>query len=180
MTTSVEAAASNNFLLPNATIIVVFLIFLAILFVFYRFIVPPLTKAMQERDEMVKKQVEDRDNALRRLTQAEERYNEALAEARAEAASIRDGARTCAPKRSASMREETDRQVEQIRVRGEEQLTAQRKQTVQQLRSEIGALSTQLAGRVLGSPIGQDGAHRSTVERFLADLEQGSTAGGKS
>ena len=57
--------APPNFLVPNATIFVVFVIFLLVLFFFYRFVVPPLTKAMAERDEMIRKQVEDRDNAQR-------------------------------------------------------------------------------------------------------------------
>ena len=37
------AAETQNFLVPNATIFVVSLIFLVILWFFYRFIVPPLT-----------------------------------------------------------------------------------------------------------------------------------------
>jgi F-type H+-transporting ATPase subunit b len=178
--TTVLAAESNNFLLPNATIIVVFLIFLAILFTFYRFIVPPLTKAMRERDEMVKKQAEDRDNAVRRLKQAEERYETSLAEARAEAASIRDAARADAQQIRDEMREKTDREVAEIRQRGEEQLTAQRQEAVRQLRTEIGGLSTQLAGRILGKPMDEDGPHRSTIDRFLADLDEKQPAGGKS
>ena len=66
--------AAQNFLVPNATIIVVFLIFLAILFFFYRFVVPPLTKAMAERDDMNRKQAEERDQAVRTLAEAKERY----------------------------------------------------------------------------------------------------------
>jgi len=57
------AAGTQNFLVPNATIIVEIIIFLAILFFFYRFVVPPLTKAMDERDEMNRKKVEERDTA---------------------------------------------------------------------------------------------------------------------
>ncbi len=169
MRTTVEAA--NNFLLPNATIIVVFLIFLVILFVFYRFIVPPLTKAMGERDEMVKKQVEERDEAIRKLRQAEERHDKALAEARTEAARIRDEARADAQKIREDMRAETDREVEQIRLRGEEQLAAHRQEAVRSLRGDIGGLSTTLAGRILGTPMGEDGPQATTVERFLAELD---------
>ena len=84
-----EGGETPNFLVPNATIFVVFVIFLLILFFFYRFVVPPLTKAMAERDEMNRKQAEDRDNAQRRLAEAEERYQKALAEARGEAGRIR-------------------------------------------------------------------------------------------
>ena len=42
------AAGTTNFLVPNATIIVVSVIFLVILGFFYRFIVPPLTKPLPQ------------------------------------------------------------------------------------------------------------------------------------
>ena len=167
MTTSVLAAGSNNFLLPNATIIVEFLIFLAILFFFYRFVVPPLTRAMRERDEMMRKQ-------------AEERYETALGEARATAASIRDEARAAAQQIRDEMRAETDREVAEIRQRGEEQLAEQREQAMQQLRDDIGDLSVQLATRILGEQP-PESVRRSTVDRFLRESidETAKTAGGR-
>lgn len=169
-TVSVAAEGTPNFLLPNATIIVEFLLFGIILLVFYRYIVPPLAKAMREREEMIKKQVEDRDDAIRRLRQAEERYEAALAEARSEAAGIRDEARVAAQAIRDDKREQTDREVEQIWLRGEEQLAAQREQAVRQLRTEIGGLSTQLASRILGEQLADGGPQRATVDRFIADL----------
>ncbi len=57
------AAETQNFLVPNATIFVVSLIFVVILWFFYRFVVPPLTKAMAERDEMNRRQDVDSDLA---------------------------------------------------------------------------------------------------------------------
>ena len=171
MTLAAAAEETPNFLVPNATIFVVFIIFLLVLFFFYRFVVPPLTRAMAERDEMNRKQVEDRDNAQRRLSEAEQRYQKALAEARGEAAKIRDEARAEAQKIRDDMRAETDREVAEIQRRGAEQLAAQRDEAVRSLRAEIGGLSTQLAERVLGRSLPGDGAHRSTVDSFLADLD---------
>jgi F-type H+-transporting ATPase subunit b len=166
-----QAKETPNFLLPNATSIVVFAIFLLVLFFFYRFVVPPLTKAMAERDEMNRKQVEDRDNAQRKLAEAEQRYEKALAEARGEAAKIRDEARAEAQKIRDDMKADTDREVAEIHRRGAEQLAAQREEAVRSLRAEIGGLSTQLAERVLGRSLPGDDSHRSTVDEFLRDLD---------
>jgi F-type H+-transporting ATPase subunit b len=167
-----QAKETPNFLLPNATSIVVFVIFLVILLFFYRFVVPPLTKAMAERDEMNRKQVEDRENAQRKLVEAEQRYEKALAEARGEAAKIRDEARAEAQKIRDDMKAETDREVAEIHRRGEEQLATQREEAVRSLRAEIGGLSTQLAERVLGRPLAGDGSYRATIDAFLADLDR--------
>lgn len=169
--TSVLAAEEQQdiFILPNATFFVELIIFLVILWIFAKFIVPPLSKAMREREEMNRKQVEDRDNALRKLEEAQQRYDTALAEARAEGTAIRDEARADAQQIRDDMRAQTDREVEQIYARGEEQLAARRAETVRALRGEVGGLSTQLAEKVLGS-----GAQprQDTVDRFLGELDQ--------
>lgn len=172
-------AAEDIFLFPNGTIIVEFVLFLIILFVFYRYVVPPLTKAMSERQEMLKKQAEDRAESARKVEAAEERYRAAMAEARAEAAAIRDEARADAQRIRDEMREKTDREVERIRQQGEVALAKQREQAVRELRGEIGGLSTQLAARILGEPLGEDGPHRSTVDRFIAELDEEQAADGR-
>lgn len=169
--TSVLAAENSNFLVPNATIFVELLLFLLILWIFSRFVVPPLTKAMREREEMNRKQAGDREEATRRLQEAEERYQAALADARKEATAIRDEARAEAQRIRDEMRAETDREVARIREQGEQQLAEQRQQVLAELRNDIGGLSTQLAGRILGTPMGTDGPQRQTVDRFLADLD---------
>lgn len=165
-----EAEESPNFLVPNATFLVELVLFGIFFFIFARFIVPPLSRAMRERDEMVRKQAEDSQAAARRLEQAQERFDAALAEARAEGTKIRDEARAEANEIREQMRAKADAEVQRIRQQGEEQLASQREQAVQQLRSDIGGLSTELAERVVGSPVATGGS-RSTVDRFLADLD---------
>ncbi len=172
MTTEVMAAASNNFLLPNATFFAELVAFALILFVLYRYVVPPLSKALRERQEMIQKQVEDSEEAARKLRAAEERYESALAEARTEAAKIRDAARADADRIRVELRERAEQEVARIRQRGEEQLAAEREQAVRELRSQIGELSLQLATRIVGQEL--DGTERrsDTIDRFLEELDQ--------
>jgi F-type H+-transporting ATPase subunit b len=84
MTRVLAAEENSNFLVPNATFFVELLLFLIILFIFARFIVPPLSRAMAEREQMIRRAAEDRDEAGRKLQEAEERYQAALAEAHKE------------------------------------------------------------------------------------------------
>lgn len=178
VTLAAEGGGQSNFLLPNGTFFVELLLFVIVFIIFTKWIVPPLAKSMQERQDMVRKQAEDREEAVQQLKLAQEKYETALAEARTEAAKIRDEARADAQKIRDEMRADTDREVARIHQQGEEQLAAQRDETVRALRAEIGGLSTDLAGRILGAPLPAEGAHRSTVEQFLADLEQKQNAGG--
>lgn len=169
MTSTVLAA--DNFLLPNGTFIAELVAFVIILFVLWKYVVPPLSRSLQERQDMIQKQVEDSEEAGRKLRAAEERYEQALAEARTEAAKIRDTARADGERIREEMREQASAEVERIRQRGEEQLAAQRDQVVRQLRGELGGLSVQLAEQLVGHELADDQSKRSTVDRFLAQLD---------
>jgi len=172
MTERVLAAeSSSNFLVPNGTFIVELVIFLIILAVFWRYMVPPVQKAMAGRQEMIRRQIEENRKAHELLEQADAKYREVLAEARTEAAKIRDEARAEAGKIKAELREQADREVAQIRQRGEEQLATQREQVLRQLRSEIGDLAVTLAGRIVGESMADEARRRGTVDRFIEELD---------
>jgi F-type H+-transporting ATPase subunit b len=164
--------AADNFLLPNGTMIAELIAFVIILFVLWKYVVPPLSKSLQARQDMVQKQVEEAEEATRRLKAAEDRYEQALAEARTEAAKIRDTARADSEQIRVELREAADAEVERIRQRGEEQLISQREQVVRQLRGELGGLAVQLAEQLVGRELADEGAKRSTVDRFLVELDE--------
>ncbi|MDN5915976.1 MAG: F0F1 ATP synthase subunit B [Pseudonocardia sp.] len=188
MTTATMAAANQNFLLPNATFFVELVLFLVLFFVMARFVVPPLAKAMRDREEMVRKAARDREEATKELRQAEVRYQSELSDARVEAARIRDEARAEAQGIRDEMRRTADQEVARIREQGEEQLATQRTDAFRQLRGEIGGLSSELAERVVGRSLPAGAGRQSTVDRFLAELDEksgtsastSSTSGGSS
>jgi F-type H+-transporting ATPase subunit b len=184
-----ESEGGNNFLVPNFTLVIEVLAFLLILFILYRYVWPPLSKAMNDRQAMISKGVEDSNEAARKLKQAEERYDAAIAEVRSEAARIRDDARADATRIREELKAQADAEVERIRQRGEEQLASQRDQAVRQLKTEIGGLSMQLAQRIVGDSLIDEDRKRATVDTFLAELDglapkddrrEASTAGGPS
>ena len=161
----------QNFLIPNATFFVELVIFLIILGVIWRYVVPPVRRAMNERQDMVRKQIEESEQAAKRLAEAERRYQDALTEARTEAAKIREGARADAQRAKEEMREQADQEVARIRQRGEEQLRTQREQVVRELHSEVGQLAVTLAGRLVRESVVDEERRSGTVDRFLDELE---------
>jgi len=175
MTTTVAAPADGGgdqvFLIPNATFFVELAIFLAILYVIWRYVIPPVKKAMNDRQEMIRGQIEESERTRQRLQEAETRYQQALAEARVEAAKIREAARADAAVIKDEMRQQAEQEVARIQQRGEEQLATQREQVVRELRAELGRLSVTLAGRIVGESLTEDARRAGTVDRFLAELE---------
>src|ERR687893_430616 len=165
------AGGGNIFLIPNATFFVELVIFLLVLGVVWRYVVPPVKRAMNERQEMVRRQIEEAQQARTRLEEAEARYSQALAEARVEAAKIRETARADAQEIKDEMRQQAEQEVARIRQRGEEQLATQREQVVRELRGELGKLAVTLAGRIVSESVADDARRAGTVDRFLDELQ---------
>ena len=54
-----EGGGTSNFLIPNGTFFVVLIIFLIVLGVIGKWVVPPVSKVLSEREAMLKQTVED-------------------------------------------------------------------------------------------------------------------------
>src|SRR5215472_4550304 len=83
------AAAGSNFLIPNATFFVELVAFLIVLGVLWRYVVPPVQRAMNARQEMARKLVSDSEEAKQLLEQARTAYKAGVADARRDAAQLR-------------------------------------------------------------------------------------------
>jgi F-type H+-transporting ATPase subunit b len=159
------------FLLPNGTFFVELAIFLIIIFVIGKYIVPPINKAMEERQEVIRSSL---DSAIDREAQAaamQAQYQDQLAEARTEAGQIR----TQAQADKAAMVEEAKREAAeaaaQVAQRAEAALEVERASTVASLRQEVGTLAVTLAGKVVGESLQDDARASAIVDGFIADLE---------
>jgi F-type H+-transporting ATPase subunit b len=166
-----HVVASDNFLLPNATFIAELIAFLIILGVLGRYVLPPIQKAIRQRQEMIKQQVEDAEQAKEKLAEAEKKYQDALNEARTEAAQIRENARAEAQRTVEELRAQALEEQQRIIARGDEQLASQRTQIVRELRSEIGTLAVELAEKIVEQRLSDEASVSATVDAFLAGLE---------
>jgi F-type H+-transporting ATPase subunit b len=84
---TVLAGGTNNFLIPNGTIFFELLLFLVVLWILAKKIVPRISEAIEQRQETIRKQFEDAKSAKQRLEAAEREYQTALAETRRESRS---------------------------------------------------------------------------------------------
>lgn len=170
--TVVLAAAQENPVLPNATFFAELFAFLIILFVLWKWVIPPIQRSMQERQDAIRSQFEESQRAKERLEATERDYREALAGARHEAARMREEAREQGASIIAEMREQARSESERIVANAHQRIEADRRQAVAQLRTEVGTLATELAGRIVGESLADDARQRRVVDRFLAELEE--------
>jgi F-type H+-transporting ATPase subunit b len=166
-----HVVAGGNFLVPDATFIAELVTFLLILAVIGRYILPYIQKAMRERQEMIRKQVEDSEEAKTKLAEAEKAYQNALSEARTEAAQIRENARAEAQRTVEELRTQAQEEQARIIARGEEQLASQRSAIVRELRAEIGTLAVELSEKIVSQRLSDDAEVSATVDAFVAALE---------
>lgn len=177
---SQHVVAANNFLLPNATFIAEFIAFILILGIVAKYILPRLQGPLRERQELIRQQMQDADDAKLRLAEAEKKYQEALNEARTEAAQIRENARAEAQRTIEELHQKAQEDAARIVQRGEEQLASQRASIVRELRGEIGTLAVELSEKIVDQRLADDAQVSATVDAFLAGLEshEKATSGG--
>jgi F-type H+-transporting ATPase subunit b len=164
--------ASGNFLIPDATFLAEIVAFLLILAFMWKYVVPPLQKNLAARQDVIRQQLEDARLAAERLSAAETDYAAALAEARTEAARTREDARRIRQEIIDTAKDEARAAAEEVTRLAEERLQVQHRQVLAELRSEVGQLAIELAGRIVGESLTDEGLQHRIVDRFLAELDQ--------
>jgi F-type H+-transporting ATPase subunit b len=164
-------------IIPHPGELILGIIAFAILYFLYkRFVVPRLEDMLAERRDQIEGGIERAETMQAEAKAALDRYNAQLAEARTEAAQIREQARTEGQQILEEMRVQAQEESARILARGQEQIQAARQQVVNELRAQIGTLAVDLAGRVVGESLADDARRSGTVDRFLDELD-GMTAG---
>lgn len=169
---TVLAAEELNPLIPHPIEIVVGTVaFLLLLFVLRKTVFPIFEKTFAERTDKIEGGMKRAEEAQEQANRLKADYEERIVGLRAEAARIRDDARAEGTQIKAELRAQAEEEAARITQRGEEQIAAARDQAVRQLRGEIGGLSVQLAGRLIGSELADTDKRRGTVDSFLAELD---------
>ncbi len=180
MSVALLAAATEetpNFLVPNATFFFELLAFFIVLTVLWRFVVPPVNRAMTSRQDTIRKQLDEGRESKARLEAAEAEFQQALHDTKADAARIRDEARVEGQAIVEEHRQRAQEEADRIAVREHSRLEAERQQIVTQMRSEIGEIAVTLAGKIVGESLDDEARQRRMIERFIADLESGEHGG---
>jgi F-type H+-transporting ATPase subunit b len=168
----VLAAETPNPVLPIWQELVLGLIAFGVLyFVLWKFVFPRMEQTFKARVDAIEggiKRAEERQAEANALF---EQYKQQLAEARNEAAVIRDRAHADANAIREDMLRQAQEERERIVAAGQDQLNQQRATLVRELRAEMGELAVDLASRIVGEALADEARRRGTVERFLTDLE---------
>src|SRR3954454_11761842 len=118
---------ADNFLVPNGTFLVELLAFLVLLFLLGKFIIPPINRAMTARQDAIRAEFAELDEAKSEASAAEEEFKAQIADARHEAARIREEAREQGAAIIAEMRGQAQAEAARIVEHAHTQIEADRK-----------------------------------------------------
>ncbi len=167
------AEEPQNPLIPHLDELVIGLIAFVIVFgILAKKLLPNINKVLEERREAIEGGIEKADEARIEAESVLEQYKAQLAEARHEAARLRQEALEQGTALKEDLRAEGQRQREEIIAAGHAQIEADRKQAALTLRQDVGKLATDLAGKLVGESLEDHARQSRTIDRFLNELEE--------
>jgi F-type H+-transporting ATPase subunit b len=154
------------------------LAFVVVLVFFIWKALPRLNAALDERRDAIEGGIKRAEEAQAGAQEALDQYKAQLAEARTEAASIRESAREDAKRIRAELVEQAQADAARVVANAQTQIEAERQSALASLRAEVGAIAIDLASVVVGASL-DDKRSKDIVDRFLGDLEASEAATAK-
>ncbi|RFS81916.1 F0F1 ATP synthase subunit B [Actinomadura spongiicola] len=170
---SVLAAEENNPLIPHTFELVVGIFSFAVVMIFLgKVLTPRIQKTLAERTEAIEGGLERAEQAQQEAQQVLDEYKAQQKAAALEASNERRKAEEQGAQIIAQAKEQAQVEARRIVENAKAQIEAERQQALQSLRAEIGALSVELAGRVVGESLEDSARQSRVVDRFLEELEE--------
>jgi F-type H+-transporting ATPase subunit b len=167
---AVLAEKTNNFLIPNGTFFFELIVFALILIFLYKKVIPRISSMVEKRQETIRQQFEDAENAKKEAEKAKEEYNTALAQVRAEISRLREEANAEKQQIISEARTTARQEAEAVAEQERAKLATERQQVLMSLRNEIGELAFTLSEKIVRDTLRDDDRQRKLVDDFIAGV----------
>jgi F-type H+-transporting ATPase subunit b len=166
------SSSSPNPLVPNWTeVIVGALAFFVVFGVLWKVLLPRIMTTLNDRTDAIEGGLERAAVAQADANRLKEQYQAQLADARHEAARMREQSREEGAAIIAEMRVQAQAEATRITEAARAQIEVDRQQAFASLRTEIGILSVQLASKIVGESLEDEARQSRVVDRFLEELD---------
>ena len=123
--------------------------FAVLLFLMWKFALPQVRSMMTAREEKIRDDLEQAENARTSAEEEKARYEASLAEARGEAGTIIEEARQAAEQVRRDLIARAEVEANDIKERAQVDIAAQQQRALTELRTDVAALSIDLAERIV-------------------------------
>ncbi|MGH9105945.1 MAG: F0F1 ATP synthase subunit B [Acidimicrobiales bacterium] len=167
--------AASNFLVPNATFIVEWVIFLAVLGFLAKWVLPPLNRMLEGRQRTIQNALDEAEQATSRARELAEQRRVALDEARQEARSLRDEATKVGEQLRQELQKRGEEEYQRLVSRAAADIEASARKASEALRGQVAGLVMVVVERVLGEGMTVADQQR-LIDHAIAEVEaQGHT-----
>ncbi|REC95098.1 F0F1 ATP synthase subunit B [Kushneria indalinina] len=153
----------------NMTLIGQMIAFAIFVWFCMKYVWPPITQALTERQQRIQDGLEEADRARAELHKANEQAEETLRESREEAARILDNTRARANQMIEEARNDARAEGERMIANARSEIDSEIQQAKSELRAQVATLAIQGAERILESSIDEK-KHREMVDRLAEEL----------
>jgi F-type H+-transporting ATPase subunit b len=168
---------ASVFLLPNGTFIVELIVFLVILFLITKYILPPLNRAMTSRQEQIRSSLEAAERARLDAASADDERRHALEGARVQAREIVAQANRTADQLAADARTRAEVEYQRIVSSADAEVALARQRAVDEAAGRLGELVLEVVERIIGREVDAE-AHRDLIDEAVAAVQSESGTGG--
>ena len=170
--------ASSNFLVPGPTFVVELVIFLIVLWALNKWVLPPVNRAMEARQQTIERSLAEAEEATKRAHELEEQRERILEQGRAEARALKDEAARVGEQLREQLRKQGEDEYERLVNRASSDIEAATRRAAEELRAQVAGLVVAVVERVLedgASLVGQG----ELVDRAISAVEAQAVAGGQ-
>ena len=164
------------FLLPNGTFFIELIVSIILILAIYKWVLPPINKAMEERQEKIRESLEAADRARADALAADDERRTVLEEARQQAREIVATANRTAEQIRTDAQARGVGDYDRIVGNADAEITLARQRAVEEAAARMGEIVMEVVERVIGREVDAE-AHRDLIDEAVAAL-RADTAGG--
>ena len=164
------------FLLPNGTFFIELAVSIVLILLIYKYVIPPINKAMEERQEKIRASLEAADQARADAEAADDERRTILEEARHQAREIVAQANRTAEQVRTDAQGRGQSEYERIVATAETEIELARQRAVEESAARLGEIVMDVVERVIGREVAVE-AHRDLIDEAVTAL-RADTGGG--
>jgi F-type H+-transporting ATPase subunit b len=168
--------AESIFLLPNGTFFVELAVVIVILILFAKYILPPLNKALEERQEKIRVSLEAADKAKADAAAAGDERQQLLTEARNQARDIVANAQATSDQVKADQAARGQAEYDRIVAAAGQEVEAIRQRAIDEASARVGQIAFELVSKIVGREV-NEATHQDLVREAVAALNAEASRG---
>ena len=161
--------ATSVFLIPNGTFVVELLVVLVILYLMTKYILPPLNRALEGRQEKIRQSLASAEAARAEAALAGDERARLLGEARDQARLIVETAQATSDQVKAEAGARGQAEYDRILANAQNEVASARQRAVDEASARVGEIVFELVTKIVGREVDQS-AHQDLVREAVSAL----------